>query len=257
MGYPEVIVRTDGEKLDCCVELKSWRKTHRSRCQNYTQCKPSIRDSRSAGHAESGVRIVEEKVCTLICFALELHGVTIGKSHVSLPWCVRFAAQIISRSHHGTDGMTGCRTAYGRPRKPLRDVLWSEEVFYLQSKRKVQVEAKWHEGIFLGIKYEPEIAVVGTPHGIVLSPWELQPRAEGGVVNRSLMSRLQSKRDKSTADSRGTVAKTSTSLHQASSGIGEVRVHRRMYRVPACKIGIGAGGSQRGMPCQDCQAHDR
>ena len=29
-----------------------------------------------------------------------------------------------------------------------------------------------------------------------------------------------------------------------------------MYRVPACEIGIEAGGSQRGMPCQHCQAHD-
>ena len=49
---------------------------------------------------------------------------------------------------------------------PRRCVPWSEKVFYLeQSKRKVQVEAKWHEGIFLGIKDESKIAVVGTPHG--------------------------------------------------------------------------------------------
>ena len=46
-------------------------------------------------------------------------------------------------------------------------MLWSEKVFYLeQSKRNVQVEAKWHEGIFLGMKNESEIAAVGTPHGI-------------------------------------------------------------------------------------------
>ena len=36
-------------------------------------------------HNTSGVRIVKEKVRTLICFARELHGVTVGKSHVSLP----------------------------------------------------------------------------------------------------------------------------------------------------------------------------
>ena len=160
-------------------------------------------DSRSAGHAESGVRIVKEKVRTLICFARELHGVTFGKSHVSLPWRVRFAAQIIRRSHRGTDGMTGCLGPYGRSRMPRRSVPWSEKVFYLeQSKRKVQVEAKWHEWIFLGIKDEFEIAVAGTPHGLVFSrsirrvreedsgdgmlfnsirgaPWELQPGAEG------------------------------------------------------------------------------
>ena len=133
---------------------------------------------------------------------------TIGKSHVSLPWRERFAAQIISRSHRGTDGVTGYRRAYGRSRMPRRCVPWSEKVFYLeQSKRKVQVEAKWHEGIFLGIKDESKIAVVGTPHGNFFSriirrvpkkdsgdgmlfnsirgaPWELQPRAEGGVVSR-------------------------------------------------------------------------
>ena len=95
----------------------------------------------------------------MICFARELHGVTSGKSHVSLPWCVRFAAQIIGSSHRGTDGMTGYRRAYGRSRMPRRYVPWSEKVFYLeQSKRKVQVEAK--EGIFLGIKDESEIAVL-------------------------------------------------------------------------------------------------
>ena len=64
--------------------------------------------------------------------------------------------------------MTGYRRAYGRSRIPRRCVPSSEKVFYLeQSKRKVQVEAKWHEGIFLGIKDESEIAVVGRPHGIV------------------------------------------------------------------------------------------
>ena len=64
--------------------------------------------------------------------------------------------------------MAGCRRAYGRSRLPRRYVPWSEKVFYLeQSKRKVQVEAEWHDGILLGIKDEPEIAVVRTPHGIV------------------------------------------------------------------------------------------
>ena len=47
--------------------------------------------------------------------------------------------------------MTGYRRACGRSRMPRRYV--SEKVFYLeQSKRKVQVEAKWREGIFLESK---------------------------------------------------------------------------------------------------------
>ena len=86
------------------------------------------------------------------------------------PWSVRFAAQKISRSHRRTNGMTGYRRAHGRSRMPRRYVLCSEKFFYLeQSKRKVQVEAKWHEEIFFGIKDESEIAVVGMPHGVVFS----------------------------------------------------------------------------------------
>ena len=202
-------------------------------------------DIRSAEHAESGVGIVKEKVRTLICFARELHGVTIEKSHVSLPWCVRFAAQIMSRSHRGTDGMTSYRRGYGRSRMPRQYVPSSEKVLDLeQSKRNVQVETKWHEVIFHGIKDESEIAVVETPHGVVFwrsirkvpekdsgdgmlfnsirgAPWELQPRAEGGDMIRVQVDVQAAIPERSpTADFLGTIAKTS--LHQANSAIGEV-----------------------------------
>ena len=164
-GCPEVIIRTDGESSIVALSRRVGEKLREAGVKTMHNTSPAY-DSRSAGHAESGIRIVTEKVRTLICFARELHGVTIGKSHVSLSWCARFAAQIMSRSRRGTDGMTGHR-AYGRSRMPRGCVPWSEKVFYLElSKRKVQVEAKWHEWIFLGIKDESEIAVVGTPHGI-------------------------------------------------------------------------------------------
>ena len=104
--------------------------------------------------------------------------------------------------------MTGHRRANGRSRVPRRYVPWSEKVFCLeQSKKKIQVEAKWHKEIFPGIKNESEVAVVGTPHGIVFAksvrrvpkedsgdgmrfngikgvPLELQPGVEREVVNR-------------------------------------------------------------------------
>ena len=245
-GYPEVIIRTDGESSIVALSHRVGEKLKEAGVKTMHNTSPAY-DSRSAGHAESGVRIVKEKVRTLMCFARELHGVTVGKSHVSLPWCVRFAAQISSRVHRGTDGMTGYRGAYGRSSVPRRYVLWSEKVFYLeQSKRKVQVETKWHEGIFLGIKDESEIAVVGTPHGIVFSrsirrvpkedsgdgvlfnsirgaPWELQPRAEGG-------SREQSAVGCPGCSPRGRSPAADSRVHQAISGDGEVRVHRQMYR---------------------------
>ena len=165
-------------------------------------------DSRSAGHAESGIKFVKEKVRKLMCFARDLHGVTIGKSHVSLAWCVRLAAQIICRSHRRTYGMTGYRRAYGRSRMPRRYVPWSEKVFHFEhSKKKVQVEAKWHDGIFLGIKDESEFAVVVShteDSGDVCC--SAAPKESRGNYNLELremsrtecswMSGLQSQRDK-------------------------------------------------------------
>ena len=177
--------------------------------------------------------------------------------------------------------MTGYRRAYGRSRMPRRYVPWSEKVFYLeQSKRKAQVEAKWHGGgIFTRIKDEFEIAVAGTPHGAVFArsirrvpkedsgdgmlfnnikgvPWELQLRVERNREQSAVGCPSCNPRERSsTSDKRRAAAKKS--LHQAISGIVEVRVHGQVYRVPACEIGIEAGGPQRGVPCHDCQAHDR
>ena len=169
--------------------------------------------------------------------------------------------------------MTGCRRAYGRSRMPRRSVPWSQKVFFLeQSKRNVQVEAKWQEGIFVGIRDDSETAVVDTPHGAVVAtsirsvpkedsgdgmlqhqrvPWGLQPGVEREVVNRvqlDVRAAIPERQAPPTTvgeqlprrwNWQGTGARTSVS----GASIRE--------------IGIEAGGSQRGMPCQDCQAHDR
>ena len=224
-------------------------------------------DSRTVGRAESGVRIMKEKVRTKICFARELHGV-VGKSHVSLPWCVRFAAQIGSRSHRGTDGMTDCRRSCGRSRMPRRYVLWSEKVFAWSSPReRSKSNRSGMRRFFFGIKEESEIAVVCTLHGIVcrekhskssrrwLWRWYVVQQYLRGPMGLATWSRkgdreqcavgcpgCNPRETSSITDSRDTIAKKS--LHQAISGIVEVREHAQVYRVPACEIGIKAGGSQ-------------
>ena len=88
-------------------------------------------------------------------------------------------------------------------------------------------------------------------------PWELQPGVERQSREQSAFGWPSSnpRETSPTADNRGAVAKKS--LHQAISGIGEVRVHGHVYRVPACEIGIDAGGPLCGCRARDCQAHDR
>ena len=86
--------------------------------------------------------------------------------------------------------------------------------------------------------------------------WDLQPGVAREVVNRVQVGCPSSdpRVTSATADKRGAVAKKSQ--HQAISVIGEIWVHGQVYLVPACEIGIEDGGSQRGVPCQGCQAHD-
>ena len=114
--------------------------------------------------------------------------------------------------------MTGYRRACGRSRVPRRYVPWSEKVFYLeQSNKKIHVEARWHEGFFLGIKDESEVAVVDTPHRIVFArSIRRVPKEDSGDgavqlgVEREIVNRVQldvescrSGSTSSTADNRG------------------------------------------------------
>ena len=128
MGYLEVIIRTDGESSIVALNRRVGEKPREASVETLHNTSPTY-NNRSARHVESGVRIVKEKVRTLICFAR----VTIAKSHVSLPWYVRFATRIISRSHRGTDGMTRYRRAHGRSRMQRRYVLKSEKKYFTWS----------------------------------------------------------------------------------------------------------------------------
>ena len=97
LGYPELIMRTDGIRV-------------------IQQNTPKY-DSTSAGLVENAVKQVKEKVRVLVIGARELHGATIDRSHLTLPWCIRFAGQALSRTVKGHDGTeelimgtpTGCK----------------------------------------------------------------------------------------------------------------------------------------------------
>ena len=78
LGYLEVIIRTDGGRSNVALSRRVGEKLKDADVKAMHNTSPAY-DSRSAGHAESGVRIVKEKVRTLTCFARESHGVTVGK----------------------------------------------------------------------------------------------------------------------------------------------------------------------------------
>ena len=87
------------------------------------------------------------------------------------------------------------------------------------------------------------------------APWELQPRAEGGVANGVQLDVQTAipEREKPHSQQSGNSCQDERILGDQWTWRG---TGTQMYRVPASEIGFKAGGSQRGMPCKDCQAHD-
>ena len=203
-GYPEIMLRTDGEpairSFRDAVKVELLKKGIRV-IPNAT---PKA-DSAGAGTAESAVKLIKDKTSTLICWAKELHGVTMSSSHNNLAWAVQYAGQLIFRSHRGDDGLTAWQRHTGKREVPRKYAPWGEKILWLEgSKKKVQVSEKWHDGIFLGLVDETEEAIVGTPNGcfkarsirrrpaeecrdplffnsVVGLPWKLQPGSPDGA----------------------------------------------------------------------------
>ena len=145
--------------------------------------------------------------------------------------------------------MTGYRRALGRSRVPRRYVSWSEKAFYLeQSKKKIQIDGtkgsssatrnsfcqehpqsskrrfwRWH-----ALQQYPR-----SPMGP--AAWNRERDGEQSAVGHQSG---RSSSTSSTADNRGAAAKKS--LHQASSGIGEVRVDGPVYCAPEKYLGINS-----------------
>ena len=72
LGYPEVTLRTDGQSSFVAWSQRVEEKLREAGVKTMHNTSPAY-DSRPAGHAESGVRIVKEKsshvgmLCTRIC----------------------------------------------------------------------------------------------------------------------------------------------------------------------------------------------
>ena len=167
LGYPELIMRTDGEPAIRVVRLAVARELKEQHGIRVIQQNTPKYDSASAGLVENAVKQVKEKVRVLVIGARELHGATIDRNHVTLPWCIRFAGQVLSRRVKGHDGLTAFQRAYQRKSHPRPlPAAWGEQVLYLEAtKRKAQLSDKFEDGIFLGIKDGTEELIVGTPTG--------------------------------------------------------------------------------------------
>ena len=110
LEYPKLKVRSDNEPGHVSIPRRSEVTTIEKAPPKY--------DSASAGMVENAIKLVKEKVRSLVIATRELHGVVVDPEHVALAWCVRFAGQIISRTVKGADGRTAFQRAFQRMSHP-------------------------------------------------------------------------------------------------------------------------------------------
>lgn len=114
------------------------------------------------------MNVLKAKVRCLWHMACELHGIKQSERHAMLPWCVQYAAQLVSRTVIGPDGLTAWRRATGRAKFPRPLIPWAEKIHFIEggAKAKAPDEAvKWTEGVILAIVDRSSEYLIGTPRG--------------------------------------------------------------------------------------------
>ena len=214
LGHPVIRLRSDGEPAikALLAVVAAELKKHNVRVVPDQTPKG---DSQAGGLQETTVKAVKDKVRCIWHQACELHGVPAGLKHLVLAWCVRYAAQLLSRNVVGKDGKTAWRRHTGRYQFPRPLMPWGEKVWFIEGGAKMKPgdqQAKWTEGIFLALVDRTSEYIIGTPAGCVKSnnakrmqtgdakdgelfksiqgmPWRMHPTLVGGVAQEDLPTR--------------------------------------------------------------------
>ena len=165
LGYTSVVLKTDQESALRVVMDKL--RTHRGdQTQTMSELSP-VGDSKSNGLIERTIQTVEGQVRTMRC-ALEAR---ISRKLVPggalFSWLVIHAANVINLFEVGKDGKVPYQRLRGRKLHP--DLIeFGECVHYLPLNHLElgKAEARWKDGIFLGLRLESGEKLVGTHEGV-------------------------------------------------------------------------------------------
>ena len=173
-------------------------------------------ESQSNGLIESYVGKIQAQARTMKS-ALDRHYPGLLHSrHPVLPWMIDYAAALMSRFNRGSDGFTPYERSTGKKWR-VQVPEFGEAVWYqpLKGERASgKLEAKFEEGIFLGIQEGSALKWVGTPTGVQRSwsikckagsdrwdqammevmiglPWKLTPKLEGLDKGVSLPAQIE------------------------------------------------------------------
>jgi hypothetical protein len=169
-----------------------------------------VADHQANGLVENAIKNVQGQF-RVIKDALESRqGRRIDGEHPVVPWMVMHAASVVNRSRKDDEGFSAYRRWKGREfTKPVAE--FGECVLYAPaaSAGKDKFDARWKEGVWLGVRMESGESLIGTDGGVVKArdfrrkaenggrwsvtefdkfvgvPWEPYPGAKGGFELKS------------------------------------------------------------------------
>lgn len=171
LGYAQAILKTDTERPILALRNELIKQMPSLRPEDAVKG-----ESQTNAEAESMVSKMQGQIRTMKD-ALEFkYDMKLHPRHVILPWLVDFAGAVWSRYQLGPDGRTAYERSTGKQWKQKLPE-FGECVFYRPLKEKGgkqrKLDAKFEDGIFLGIQEGSALKWIGTSEG-VLRAWSLK-----------------------------------------------------------------------------------
>ena len=139
-----------------------------------------VADHQANGLVENAVKNVQGQF-RVIKDALESRrGRRVDGEHPVIPWMVMHAASVVNRSRKDDEGFSAYRKWKGREfTKPVAE--FGECVLYAPaaSAGKDKFDARWKEGVWLGVRMESGESLIGTTEGVVKAR-DFRRKAENG-----------------------------------------------------------------------------
>ena len=206
LGYKRIVMKSDNEPAILLLKDLVRKETD----VEIVMEEAPVGDHQANGAAENAVKNIQGQFRALKD-ALETRlGGRIQGDHVAVPWLIMHASSVICRRRVDKEGFTPYRRWRGRPfNRPVAE--FGENIWYLpaNSAGKNKFEARWHEGVWLGVRLESGEAIIGTSEGVLKArdfrrkpenggrwsradfdkfigvPWELYPGIKGSTEMRS------------------------------------------------------------------------
>ena len=169
LDYKKIVLKSDQEKA--LVALQERLRQLRNGINEQTILENSpVGESQSNGVVEKAVQEVENLAGTLLAALEERLDIVLPIESAVFAWLIDYSSVLINRYRVGKDGQTP--TQRHKDIKHHRAMAeFGESVLYLPLDRKSHPipapEAKFQEGIWLGLDQRTEEVIIGTPSGIV------------------------------------------------------------------------------------------